>query len=154
MSIVEIATGNDLMLLNFGNDAGLDNNPSVLRPLASGNGGGVVHNCYKFALAPNGRMLANVLGSGEVLLHNLDSYRRIDAAALAMGHHRKAARNIERPGSGTSSCTGSLGRRQRSPRKAKLEQQINALQVQVSTFWGGSPCKASVLADIWNLFCI
>ncbi|XP_041773386.1 TBC1 domain family member 31 isoform X2 [Anopheles merus] len=128
-------TGNDLMLLNFGNDAGcLDNNPSVLRPLASGSGGGgggggVVHNCYKFALAPNGRMLANVLGSGEVLLHNLDPYRRIDAAASAMGHHRKAARKIERPGSGTSSCTGSLGRLQRSPRKAKLEQQINALQL-------------------------
>ncbi|ETN65322.1 hypothetical protein AND_002910 [Anopheles darlingi] len=31
-------------------------------------------NCYKWALAPNGRMLANVLASGEVLLHNLQHY--------------------------------------------------------------------------------
>uniref|UniRef100_A0A182JXR6 Rab-GAP TBC domain-containing protein n=1 Tax=Anopheles christyi TaxID=43041 RepID=A0A182JXR6_9DIPT len=136
---------NDLMLLNFG--TGIDTNPPFLRPLASS---GAVHNCYKFTLAPNGRMLANVLTSGEVLLHNLESYRWMenenDPALVTGRHPRKAllkssrtiyAGKSERPGSSTSSSAGSTGTvygscGQRSPRKTKLEQQTNALQVQLS----------------------
>uniref|UniRef100_A0A182PG67 TBC1 domain family member 31 n=1 Tax=Anopheles epiroticus TaxID=199890 RepID=A0A182PG67_9DIPT len=102
---------NDLVLLNFGN--GIDNNPPLLRPLRATSG--AVHNCYKFTLAPNGRMVANVLSSGEVLLHNLESYRTGDAKMEGMEVHlpRKASLkgpgriyvgSSDRPGS-TSSCT-------------------------------------------------
>uniref|UniRef100_A0A182MPU4 Rab-GAP TBC domain-containing protein n=1 Tax=Anopheles culicifacies TaxID=139723 RepID=A0A182MPU4_9DIPT len=127
---------NDLMLLKFGHGT---SKPPVLRPLTNR----AEHNCYKFRVSPNGRMLANVLSSGEVLLHNLESYQvghgtdtLPTARRTAVGTVRsrtiyagKAVRP-ESASSGGSVVTVPSGLR--PPRKLKLEQQINALQLQLS----------------------
>uniref|UniRef100_A0A182WLL2 Rab-GAP TBC domain-containing protein n=1 Tax=Anopheles minimus TaxID=112268 RepID=A0A182WLL2_9DIPT len=130
---------NDLMLLKFGHGTC---KPPVLRPLTNR----AEHNCYKFRVSPNGRMLANVLSSGEVLLHNLDLYQVVDGSdTLPTARHGVGKRSrtnyvgsAERPDSTSSSGslvtvqsgTGNAGLR--APRKLKLEQQINALQLQLS----------------------
>ncbi|XP_049288985.1 TBC1 domain family member 31 [Anopheles funestus] len=136
---------NDLMLLKFGSTG--TSNPPVLRPLTNR----AEHNCYKFRVAPNGRMLANVLSSGEVLLHNLESYQVGHGPDTAPNGQGKRSRTMYvgktgRPDSASSrssssssrsngavmmhSGTGNVGLR--APRKQKLAQQINALHVQLS----------------------
>ncbi|XP_053664002.1 TBC1 domain family member 31 [Anopheles marshallii] len=131
---------NDLMLLKFGGTT--TNNMPLLRPLTKR----AEHNCYKFGIAPNGRMLANVLSSGEVLLHNLESYQVGSGSdAIPNGNRSRTMYNgktVRPDGTSSSSSssssstvmmqsgTGNAGLR--SPRKLKLEQQINALQEQLS----------------------
>ncbi|XP_050076139.1 uncharacterized protein LOC126563536 [Anopheles maculipalpis] len=142
---------NDLMLLKFGSN-GTGNNPPFLQPLTNR----PEHNCYKFRVAPNGRMLANVLSSGEVLLHNLlELAQRDDSSeALAIGRKEHAKRSraiyggrssglLHRPGSTSSTGNSSSSRSTvavcgvhrnatSGVRKVKLDQQISALHVQLS----------------------
>uniref|UniRef100_A0A182YKT7 Rab-GAP TBC domain-containing protein n=1 Tax=Anopheles stephensi TaxID=30069 RepID=A0A182YKT7_ANOST len=136
---------NDLMLLKFGCNG---SNPPFLQPLTNR----AEHNCYKFRVAPNGRMLANVLSSGEVLLHNLLDLVQADGFdALATGRkeHSKRSRTLYgargatvRPdstasrSSSSSSAVPVCGLRNAAAtsgvRKVKLDQQISALHVQLS----------------------
>ncbi|XP_058121715.1 TBC1 domain family member 31-like [Anopheles coustani] len=84
IALVAQTVDNDLVLLNFGQCN--RKHPPTLFPLAMRNRAlrSGKSKCYKFCPAPNGRMLANVLTSGEVLLHNLDAYLQSNTASPAV----------------------------------------------------------------------
>uniref|UniRef100_A0A9I3EGZ6 TBC1 domain family member 31 n=1 Tax=Anopheles dirus TaxID=7168 RepID=A0A9I3EGZ6_9DIPT len=121
-------TDNDLMLLNFGCN-GTTTNPPRIQPLTVRPSEG---QCYKYALAPNGRMLANVLSTGEVLLHGLDTYRVDSFPPAGTGKACVKGRTVPPCGKPSSSGNAAGNAVLRSTRVTKLEQQINALQVQLS----------------------
>uniref|UniRef100_A0A182QXN3 TBC1 domain family member 31 n=1 Tax=Anopheles farauti TaxID=69004 RepID=A0A182QXN3_9DIPT len=114
-------TDNDLMLVNFG-CYGTTTNPPRIQPLTVR----PESKCYKYALAPNGRILANVLSSGEVLLHGLDSYRGDYFSSGGIGKVC-AKGKLAPPACGKSSSSGGVAGNAvlRSSREIKIEQQIN-----------------------------
>ncbi|XP_053674376.1 TBC1 domain family member 31 [Anopheles nili] len=151
-SLVVRTTDNDLMLLNFGQSL---RNPPFARSLAVRSEG----KCYKFGLAANGRMLANVLQTGEVLLHNLDAYgdtsssravsslpvtqkartKGVPVSGLGANYSGKCERASSSSGScstatacGTTSGTIAVLRPYDGTREIKLKLQLNALQTKLS----------------------
>ncbi|XP_052859947.1 TBC1 domain family member 31 [Anopheles cruzii] len=126
---------NDLVLVNFGHRT---SRLAVVRSLLDAEMGRPTGTrCYKFALANNGRMLASVLKSGEVRLHNLQRYAMQigsepeDATEPTFGPTtRSPAHYCAVKSSDRSEYRGST--QLRSWRRIKNDRQMDAVQSQIA----------------------
>ncbi|KFB48680.1 AGAP006158-PA-like protein [Anopheles sinensis] len=149
IALVAQTVDNDLMLLNFGQCN--RKHPPTLLPLAMRNRAlrSEKSKCYKFCPAPNGRMLANVLTSGEVLLHNLDAYMQSNVASpavsilpgtekLAPGVTGRSQPNyygkslLTGSASSSSSSVTLYGSAGANRQKVKIERQMDAIQSEIT----------------------
>ncbi|KFB48672.1 AGAP006158-PA-like protein [Anopheles sinensis] len=129
------------MLLNFGQCN--RKHPPTLLPLAMRN------RALRSEKTPNGRMLANVLTSCEVLLHNLDAYMQSNAASpavsilpgtekLAPGVTGRSQPNyygkslLTGSASSSSSSVTLYGSAGGNRQKVKIERQMDAIQSEIA----------------------
>ncbi|XP_058066415.1 TBC1 domain family member 31 [Anopheles bellator] len=137
IALVAHTIDNDLVLVNFGQRT---NRPVVVRSLLGFEMGRPTGTrCYKFALANNARMLASVLKSGEVRLHNLQRYAMQivrepeDAAETTSGPTTRSPAHycaVRSSSSGRPDYRGST--QPRSWRRIKNDRQMDAVQSQIA----------------------
>uniref|UniRef100_A0A182IWP4 Rab-GAP TBC domain-containing protein n=1 Tax=Anopheles atroparvus TaxID=41427 RepID=A0A182IWP4_ANOAO len=152
IALVAQTVDNDLMLLNFGQCN--RKRPAAVRSLpAVRNRRRTKSKCYKFCPAPNGRMVANVLKSGEVLLHNGDAYLQSNTPAIPTASigtlpatekltpgvtTGRSQPNYDgkslHTGSSSSGTTVTLygARRCTTRQKVKIERQMDAIHSQIA----------------------